>query len=233
VSKVDSSPQKFPRLGDFQPSRTALIVIDMQGDFLLPGGMMDRIGADLDFLRTSIPAVQNVLAAARNSPMRVVHTREGYASDLSDLPTWRRMSQSDDGIKVGDSGPLGRALIRGEIGWRIVEELSPLDDEPIFDKSSYGAFVTTTIESQLRDWSVNCLILAGVTTDCCVTTTLREALDRGFDCLVVEDGVASRNVRAHDAALDLIRHPAGLFGQLTPHRAILDAIRYHNNGTRK
>jgi nicotinamidase-related amidase len=224
MRKLESVPRQFPRLGAFEPGRTALIVIDMQNDFLSPGGKMDRGVADLDFIRTCVPPVRRLLAAARSAGMRVAHTREGYAPDLSDLPPWRRASEAEGDVKVGDPGPLGRALIRGEPGWQIIEEAAPRPDEPVFDKSSYGAFVTTSLEEQLRDWSVDCLILAGVTTDCCVTSTLREGLDRGFDCLVVEDCVASRSRDAHETALKLVKQPTGIFGQAAPLQAVLDML---------
>lgn len=224
MRKVKSVPRQFPRLGEFALRRTALIVIDMQNDFLSPGGKMDRGIADLDFIRTCVPSVERLLAAARSAGMRIAHTREGYASDLSDLPPWRRASEPAGDVKVGDQGPLGRALIRGERGWQIIDEAAPRPDEPVFDKSSYGAFVTTSLDKQLRDWSVDCLILAGVTTDCCVTSTLREGLDRGFDCLVVEDCVASRSREAHETALKLIKQPTGIFGQAAPLQAVLEAL---------
>jgi nicotinamidase-related amidase len=224
MRKVMATPRQFPRRGGFAPARTALVVIDMQRDFLSPGGMMDEAGAELDFIRSCIPAVAKLLAAAREAGMRIAHTREGYAADLSDLPAWRKASLGEGAVDVGHEGPLGRALIRGEKGWEIVAEAAPAAGEPVFDKASYGAFATTAIERQLRDWSVDCLLLAGVTTDCCVTSTLREALDRGFDCLVVEDAVASRSRDGHRAALELIHQPAGIFGQTAPLRALLDAL---------
>jgi nicotinamidase-related amidase len=224
MRKVKSAPRLFPRLGEFQLGRTALIVIDMQNDFLSPGGKMDRGVGDLDFIRTCVPTVSRLLAAAREAGIKIAHTREGYAPDLSDLPPWRRASEANNDVKVGDSGPLGRALIRGEPGWQIIEEAAPRQDEPVFDKSSYGAFVTTSLDRQLRDWSVDCVILAGVTTDCCVTSTLREALDRGLDCLIVEDAVSSRSREAHETALKLIKQPTGIFGQAAPLQALLDVM---------
>jgi nicotinamidase-related amidase len=200
------------------------VVIDMQHDFCSEGGYMHRLGASLTGLRAPIEPIRRVLAATRAAGFRVVHTREGYHADLSDLQPWKRGGAPNDAIAIGDAGPMGRALIRGEPCWDIIPELAPAPAERVLDKPSYGPFATTNIDALLRSWGVQNLILTGVTTDCCVTSCLREALDRGYDCLVLVDCVGSADPRHHEAALTLMRKPSGVFGTTASAVAFIDAI---------
>ncbi len=218
--QVPGDPQDFPRDGALSRETTALMIIDMQHDFCSVGGYMDRLGVALAGLRAPIAPIGRVLAAAREGGYRIVHTREAYRPDLADVQPWKR----HDAIAIGDAGALGRVLIRGEPGWQILPELAPAPGETIFDKPSYGAFATTEIDSVLRGWGIKNLVLAGVTTDCCVTSCLREALDRGYDCLVLADCVGAGDPRHHEAALSLIRKQSGVYGTTATADAFIHAI---------
>lgn len=224
-NRIPGDPHDFPLRGDLRPGNTALLVIDMQHDFCGEDGYMHRLGASLSGLRAPIEPIQRVLAAARAAGCHVMHTREGYASDLSDLQPWKRGGGPNDAIAIGDAGPMGRALVRGEPCWEIIPELAPAPGEPIVDKPSYGPFATTNINGILRDWGVRNLVLTGVTTDCCVTSCLREALDRGYDCLVLADCVGSADALHHEAALTLMCKRSGVFGTTATADAFIDAVR--------
>jgi len=221
---VRATPHDFPRSGDLRPANTALVVIDMQVDFCGKGGYVDRLGRDLALLRAPIGPIRRVLAAARSRGFRIVHTREGYAPDLSDLQPWKRWDDPNDPIRVGDPGPLGRTLIRGEPCWDFIPELRPDPDEPVFDKAGFGAFAFTDLDRVMRDGGVENLILMGVTTDCCVHSTLREAVDRGYDCLVLEDCVGASSAARHEAALSLVRRANGILGAASDSAALLEVI---------
>jgi nicotinamidase-related amidase len=230
-TRVAADPHAFPRTGALEPATTAIFAIDMQLDFCGDGGYMHRLGCDLAVLRAPIEPMRRVLAAARSRGFRVVHTREGYAADLADVQPWKRSphppkaeGRPNDPVKIGDPGPLGRALIRGEPGWDFVPELRPLPGEPVFDKPGYGVFAFTDVDAVLRKWGIQNLVLTGVTTDCCVHSVLREALDRGYDCLVLEDCVGASKPEYHAAALTLVRKASGVFGAVSNSRAFLDAI---------
>ena len=210
--KIPADPTPFPQRGEFDPAATALLVIDMQRDFCAADGYMHRLGCDLERLRAPIDPIRRVLDAARRAGLHVVHTREGYAPDLSDLQPWKAAGPANEAI--GGEGPLGRALVRGEPGWRTIAELAPASGEPVYDKAGYGAFAATTLDRDLARRGVGAAILTGLTADCCVTSSLREALDRGLDCMVLEDCVAAASARRHDAALDLVRAAGGVFGTL-------------------
>lgn len=217
---VPGHPFPFPRRGGLQPQSTAVFVIDMQRDFCAEGGYMDRLGADLAPLRAPIAPIQRVLAAVRPLGYRVVHTREGYAADLGDVQRWKLA----DRVKIGERGPLGRALIRGEPGWETIPELRPQPGEPVFDKPGYGVFAFTDVDATLRGWGVEHVVLTGVTTDCCVHSILREALDRGYDCLVLEDCVGASSRVHHDAALALVKKASGVFGTVSDSAAFVGAL---------
>jgi len=217
---VPGHPFPFPRRGGLRPETTAVFVIDMQRDFCAEGGYMDRLGADLAPLRAPIAPIQRVLAAVRPLGYRVVHTREGYAADLGDVQRWKLA----DRVKIGERGPLGRALIRGEPGWETVPELRPQPGEPVFDKPGYGVFAFTDVDATLRGWGVEHVVLTGVTTDCCVHSILREALDRGYDCLVLEDCVGASSRVYHDAALALVKKASGVFGTVSDSGALVGAL---------
>ena len=220
---IAGAPLPFPQNGDLENRRTALFVIDMQRDFCAAGGYMQRLGCDLERLRAPIAPLRRVLAAARAAGLRIVHTREGYARDLSDLQPWKAGGEANRDI--GSEGPLGRALVRGEPGWEIVDELRPEEGETIYDKASYGVFATTAIAADLAAWGIDSALLAGVTTDCCVTSCLREALDRGIDCMVIEDCTAAASAGRHRAALDLVRQAGGVFGTLGRSDDVIAALR--------
>lgn len=223
--QIAARPHAFPHQADLGPETTALFVIDMQHDFVSEHGYMHRMGCDLTGLQAPIEPIGRILEAARELGYHVVHTREGYAADLSDLQPWKRAAAPREPVPIGDRGSLGRALVRGEPGWQIVDALAPLSGEVVLDKASYGVFATTEVDELLRRWGIRNLILTGVTTDCCVTSCLREALDRGYDCLVVEDCVGASDVRCHEAALALIGKPSGVFGAAADSQAVIRALR--------
>ncbi|MDA0219306.1 MAG: cysteine hydrolase [Proteobacteria bacterium] len=220
--RIPGEPVAFPMAGPFDRAATALLVIDMQKDFCAPQGYMHNLGCDLEQLERPIGPIQGVLAAARAAGLWIGHTREGYAPDLSDLQPWKKGGPANEAI--GIAGPLGRALVRGEPGWDFLDALPPMPGEHVYDKSSYGAFLTTTLEADLRAAGIANLILTGVTTDCCVTSTLREGLDRGFDCMVLEDCVTAASPLRHKAALDLVRHAGGVFGTLGRSKDVIAAL---------
>src|SRR5262249_26090662 len=187
-------------------------------------GYMHRLGWDVKRLRAPIEPLRQVLAAARAHGLRVVHTREGYRPDLADVQPWKRWPRENERVRIGDPGPLGRALIRGEPGWDIVPELRPLAGERVFDKPGFGVFAFTDADAVLRGWSIQNVVLTGVTTDCCVHSILREALDRGYDCLVLEDCVGASSRVHHDAALALVKKASGVFGTVSDSAAFVGAL---------
>ena len=207
----------------FDPASTALVIIDMQRDFLEPGGFGSMLGNDVSLLRSSIAPCKAVLDAARKAKMLVIHTREGHAPDMTDCPPSKK---ARGGLKVGigDEGPMGRVLIRGEKGHDIIPELYPAPNEPVIDKPGKGAFFATDLELMLRNRGIRTLIVCGVTTEVCVNTTVREANDRGFECLVVSDAVGSYFPDFNRVALDMIKAQGGIFGWVAPSAAVLDAI---------
>lgn len=195
----------------FDPAASALLVIDMQGDFLLPGGFGEALGNDVSRLARAIAPTEALLAAARAAGLLVVHTREGHRPDLSDCPPAKH-ARGREGLRIGDPGPMGRILIRGEPGWDILPSLSPRPGEPVVDKPGKGAFYATDLEHLLRARGIEHLLVAGVTTEVCVQTTVREANDRGFRCLVLEDCVASYFPEFHRVTLEMIAAQGGIVG---------------------
>lgn len=196
----------------FPPDATALIVIDMQRDFLDPDGASALAGTDVSVLAAIVPQVAKLLLAARNSGLFVVHTREGHRPDLSDLTPQKRAQYASSGIPVGEKGPLGRHFVRGEAGHAIVPALSPRGDEPVIDKPGFGAFYATDLATILGARGITHLLIAGVTTQCCVHSTLREAVDRGYHCLTVADACATEDQALHEAVLAIIASEGHLFG---------------------
>ncbi|MGN7455334.1 cysteine hydrolase family protein [Paenibacillus pasadenensis] len=196
----------------FEPERTALLVIDMQNDFCAPGGFGERLGNDIAPARAIIPAIARLLAAARGTGMPVVHTREGHLPDLSDCPPSKLQRSRRQGAGIGDEGPMGRILIRGELGHGIVPELAPLPVEIVIDKPGKGAFYATSLEAELRRLGVRSLIVCGVTTHVCVHTTVREANDRGYECVVVADASAAFDPEDHRSALRMLVQQGAIFG---------------------
>ncbi len=225
VRRVPADPYAFPLNGRLEPATTALVVIDMQIDFCAPGGFIDRMGLDLAELRAPIGPIRRVLAAMRGAGFTVVHTRETFAADLSDVQPHRKWRGQDGSvIVVGDEGPLGRCLIRGEPCWEIVPEVAPLPGEAVFDKNAYGAFGSTGIGAHLAGRGIKNLVLTGVTTNCCIQSNLREALDRGYDCLVLEDCCGAVTRASHDRSMAMIRNPDGLFGTVAGSEALIEVL---------
>ena len=218
---IEIAAQPYPLTLD--PARTALLVIDMQRDFLEPGGFGAMLGNDVSRLRSAIGPCQALLAAARSAGLLVIHTREGHRPDLSDAPP-AKLARGPGPMRIGDSGPMGRILIRGEPGHAIVPELMPLTDEPVLDKPGKGAFYQTDLTLLLANRGISGLIVAGVTTEVCVHTTVREANDRGFECLVVSDAVASYFPQFHRAALDMITAQGGIFGWVADAATVCAAL---------
>jgi biuret amidohydrolase len=203
--------------------RTALIIIDMQRDFLDPAGYIGMSGVDVGILRAVIPRVSRLLLAARKYGIPVIHTREGHRPDLSDLPDFKRRRAAGTGAAIGSVGPLGRLLVRGEPGHAIIEELAPAMGEPVVDKPGFGAFYSTDLELILRAGGIASLTICGVTTDICVHSTLREAIDRGFDCVTVGDACAAGDPAIHEAMLACISGEGGILGRVASTEEVIAA----------
>ncbi|MFG1917463.1 cysteine hydrolase family protein [Micromonospora sp. NPDC048898] len=204
-------PAARPGPYTFDLSTTALLVIDMQRDFLEPGGFGASLGNDVGQLRRTIPPLAALLADARAVGLTIVHTREGHLPDLSDCPP-AKLSRGAPSMRIGDLGPKGRILIRGEYGHDIIDELAPLPDEPVIDKPGKGAFYATDLDGLLAERGVRSLLVTGVTTEVCVHTTVREANDRGYECLVLADCVGSYFPEFQRVGLDMIAAQGGIFG---------------------
>jgi nicotinamidase-related amidase len=216
---VDAEPYPF----EFAPATCALLIIDMQRDFLEPGGFGDILGNDISQLRRVIEPNQTLLAAWRAKGLQVLHTREGHRPDLGCLPPVKKV-RGRNPTTIGDQGPMGRILIRGEVGHDIISELYPLPTEPIIDKPGKGAFWATDLHAIMQHRGIKQLIVTGVTTEVCVNTTVREANDRGYDCLVPEDCVGSYFPDLHDAGLKMIKAQGGIFGWVSHSSKILSAL---------
>ena len=223
--KIPAFPTAFPIANDITVSNTALLVIDMQIDFCAEHGYIDRMGVDLTPLRRPIEPIKALLGLARSMNLLVVHTRETFQPDLSDVQPHRLYRGAPgDAVVPGDAGPLGRALIEGEACWDIIAELAPLAHEAIFNKRAYGAFGCTDIDAHLQAHQIKNLILTGVTTDCCIQSNLREALDRGYECLVVEDGCGASRADTHDRSIALMKHNYAVFGCVTDCAALMRTL---------
>jgi nicotinamidase-related amidase len=196
------------------PAHTAFLVIDMQRDFLDPRGYAARAGLDVAALRRPIPAIRTLLACARRLGMLVAHTREGHLPDLSDCPPAKLERSRAAGAEIGSRGPLGRLLVRGEFGHDFIDDLRPLPGEPVVDKPGYGAFHQTGLAQILQARNIQTLILGGVTTEVCVHSTLREAVDRGYRCVLAGDACGSAHPQLHDAALQMAAVEGGVFGRV-------------------
>ncbi len=216
---IDADPYAFV----MDPARCALIIIDMQRDFLEPGGFGDMLGNDVALLRRTIAPTRLLLEAWRRAGLLVIHTREGHRADLADLPRAKRI-RGRGKLSIGDSGPMGRILVRGEVGHGIVADLTPIVGEPVIDKPGKGAFFATDLQVILQSNDIRQMVVTGVTTEVCVHTTVREANDRGYDCLVVEDCVGSYVPAFQEAALAMISAQGGMFGWVARSETVIAAI---------
>ena len=216
VRYVDADPYPWPYNGELSPANTALLVIDMQIDFCGPGGYVDKMGYDLSLTRAP--------AAMRPLGFSILHTREGHRPDLSDLPANKRWRSQRIGAGIGDCGPCGRILTRGEPGWQIIPELAPLAGEPIIDKPGKGSFYATDLDMLLRQRGIQNIVLTGITTDVCVHTTMREANDRGYECLLLSDCTGATDEGNYLAALKMIKMQGGVFGAVSDSTKFIEAI---------
>jgi nicotinamidase-related amidase len=217
--RVPAEPYPF----EFSLDDTALVIIDMQRDFVEPGGFGESLGNDVGQLRSVIPVLAEVLEKARSAGLLVVHTREGHLPDLSDCPP-SKLTRGNPSVRIGDPGPNGRILIRGEAGHDIIPELYPVDGEPVIDKPGKGAFFATDLHAILQNRGIQQLVVTGVTTEVCVNTTVREANDRGYDCLVVSDCCGSYFPEFHEMGLKMIAAQGGIFGWVAPSATIIAAL---------
>lgn len=203
----DAEPYSLP----FDPGSTALLIIDMQRDFLEPGGFGELLGNDVSLLRSTIEPCKRTLAAARQAGITVIHTREGHRPDLTDAPP-SKLARGGLDVGIGDDGPMGRVLVRGEPGHDIIPELAPESDEPVVDKPGKGAFYETDLDLILQNRGIRTLIVCGVTTEVCVHTTVRQANDRGYECVVLSDCVGSYFPEFQRVGLEMIKAQGGIFG---------------------
>ncbi len=219
MAEIAARPYPFA----LAPAHCALLVIDMQRDFLEPGGFGAVLGNDVGLLRRTIAPTVAVLEAARKARTLVIHTREGHRADLTDLPPAKR-ARGRLVTGIGDPGPMGRILVRGEPGHDIIPELAPMTGEPVIDKPGKGAFYATDLETILRNGGITQLLVCGVTTEVCVSTTVREANDRGYDCLVMEDCTASYHPEFHASSLAMIVAQGGIFGWVSDSVRVIGAL---------
>ncbi|HTW54508.1 MAG TPA: isochorismatase family cysteine hydrolase [Stellaceae bacterium] len=220
MPSIQAEPYPF----DFEPAAAALLIIDMQRDFLEPGGFGESLGNDVGRLRGTIAPTRHLLEAMRGAGLTIIHTREGHRADLADLPP-AKLTRGNPSLRIGDMSPMGRLLVRGEPGHDIIPELYPSAGEPVIDKPGKGAFYATDLDAILKHRGIRQLIVCGVTTEVCVNTTVREANDRGFDCLVLEDCVGSYFPEFQEMGLKMIKAQGGIFGWVGRSEAVVGALR--------
>ncbi|KAN0082298.1 putative isochorismatase family hydrolase [Elaphomyces granulatus] len=224
--QISAVPYDWPHDATMTPFTTALVIVDMQKDFCMNGGYMEYQGYDISPARAIIPKIQRLLHTFRGAGFPVYHTREGHRPDLSTLPSREayRSRNNNTGLGIGSQGPLGRLLIRGEPGHDTVDDLYPLPGEPVIDKPGRGAFTYTDFELLLRNKGIKNLVFVGVTTDVCVSTTMREANDRGFDCVLLEDGTAASDPSLHISTCESIKMEGGIFGAVAKLEDVVQAV---------
>jgi nicotinamidase-related amidase len=223
--RINAIPYNWPYDGVLNPSKMALLIIDMQIDFCGSGGYVEQMGYDLSLTARVIAPIRKLLDRVRQiDGFTVIHTREGHKPDLSDLPANKRWRSKEAGAEIGSLGPAGRILVRGEPGWNIIEELAPVEGEPVIDKPGKGSFYATDLDLILKNKGITHLILTGITTDVCVHTTMREANDRGYECLILEDCTGATDEGNHHAALKMVTMQGGVFGSVGRSDDVLAAL---------